>query len=85
MKLAVRDEIDGALGDVDVRIALPNDRLGGDDPANIVNRITVGRRHGVQVEQDDHVREHRWREVADAVATVYARILGTAAAPTSGS
>jgi phage replication-related protein YjqB (UPF0714/DUF867 family) len=83
VKQAVCCAIDEALGDVDVRIATPDDPLGGDDPANIVNRLTVRRRHGVQIEQDDAVREHRWREVAEAVAGVYARILGVA--PTPGS
>jgi phage replication-related protein YjqB (UPF0714/DUF867 family) len=79
LKHAMCRAIDEALGDagVDVRIATPNDPLGGDDPANIVNRLTVNRKHGIQIEQDDDVRDHHWREVAEAVSGVYARILGT--------
>ncbi len=80
LKHTVCCAIDEALGDIDidVRIAGPNDPLGGDDPANIVNRLTVGRRHGIQIEQDDDVRRDHWREVAEAVSGVYARVLGIA-------
>ena len=82
LKQAMRCAIDEALGDADadVRIAPPNDPLGGDDPANIVNRLTVGRKHGIQIEQDGDVRRDHWREIAEAVSGVYARIL-----PMSGS
>jgi phage replication-related protein YjqB (UPF0714/DUF867 family) len=79
LKHAVCSAIDEALGDagVDVRIAGANDPVGGDDPANIVNRLTVRRKHGIQIEQDDDVRRDHWREIAEAVSRVYARILAT--------
>ena len=34
-----------------VRIAGPDDPNGGDDPCNIVNRLTIGGANGVQIEQ----------------------------------
>jgi phage replication-related protein YjqB (UPF0714/DUF867 family) len=76
LKHAMCRAIDDALRDagVEVRIAEPNDPLGGDDRANIVNRLTAGRRHGIQIEQDANVREHHWREVAAAVSSVYGRL-----------
>jgi phage replication-related protein YjqB (UPF0714/DUF867 family) len=79
LKHTVRCAIDDALGDagIDVRIATANDPLGGDDPGNIVNRLTVRRKHGIQIEQDDDVRRDHWREIAEAVSGVYGRILAT--------
>ena len=87
LKHTICGAIDEALGDagVDVRIAGPNDPLGGDDEANIVNRLTVGRRHGIQIEQDADVRDRHWREVAEAVRDVYARVLSDAGRPIRGS
>ena len=45
----------------------PQDRLGGDDPANIVNRLTRRRAGGIQIEQDAAVRDDHWCAVAEAV------------------
>jgi phage replication-related protein YjqB (UPF0714/DUF867 family) len=86
IKHAVCGAIEEALpAGVVVRIAPADDRLGGNDPANLVNRLTVGRRHGLQIEQDDDVRELHWREVADAVSSVYAPLLQTGGVPHSGN
>lgn len=61
--------------DICVRVATPTDHYGGDDPDNIVNRLTWRRRGGVQIEQSAAAREHHGTAIADAVATVYARHL----------
>ena len=42
-------------------------------PENIVNRLANGSR--IQIEQALAVRERCWSEIADAVASVYRRIL----------
>jgi phage replication-related protein YjqB (UPF0714/DUF867 family) len=77
IKHAVCRAIDDALlgTGIDVRIAGPDDPLGGDDAANIVNRLTIGRRGGIQIEQDEVVRTDHWSEVAQAVSDVYANLL----------
>ena len=63
----------GVVGSgVDVHIAAPEDRVGGDDSCNIVNRLTIGRSNGVQLEQTLEVRTEHWCAIADAVADVYA-------------
>ena len=56
---------------IEVRIARPNENFGGDDPCNIVNRLSAGGGNGIQIEQCPHAREDRWRRIADAVAEVY--------------
>ena len=58
-----------------VRIAGPGDPVGGDDAENIVNRLTAGGQNGIQIEQGLDVREQRWEQIADAVASVYDRRL----------
>jgi phage replication-related protein YjqB (UPF0714/DUF867 family) len=70
LKLAVRDAI-RAKG-VDVRVATPDDLFGGDDPENLVNRLTIERAYGVQIEQSDDARDRHGLDIADAVADVYA-------------
>jgi hypothetical protein len=37
-----------------------------------VNRLTIGRSNGVQLEQTLEVRTEHWCAIADAVADVYA-------------
>ena len=58
-----------------VRIATPDDEFGGDDPSNIVNRLTAGGAGGVQIEQSLPARRDHGPAIADAVAAVYARWL----------
>jgi phage replication-related protein YjqB (UPF0714/DUF867 family) len=70
---AIDDALQGT--GIVVRPATPADRLGGDDPANIVNRLTVRRKGGIQIEQDDAVRCDHWLTVAQAVGDAYDRLL----------
>jgi phage replication-related protein YjqB (UPF0714/DUF867 family) len=73
-----------------VEIAGPGDPLGGADDANIVNRLTVDKHNGIQIEQQPHARagtvpgsnRPRWEAVAAAVADVYRVILTSPAALT---
>ena len=56
---------------IEVRIAGPDDEFGGDDPCNIVNRLSADGAGGIQIEQCPEAREDHWRAIADAVAEVY--------------
>ncbi len=56
---------------IEVRIAGPDEEFGGDDPCNIVNRLSAGGAGGIQIEQSPKAREDHWRAIADAVADVY--------------
>jgi phage replication-related protein YjqB (UPF0714/DUF867 family) len=69
LKRAVADS------DIPVRIADPSDGYDGDSPDNIVNRLTVGRGNGVQIEQSIEARTRFWKAIADAVASVYSQEL----------
>jgi phage replication-related protein YjqB (UPF0714/DUF867 family) len=68
-----------------VELAGLDDPLGGDEEANLVNRLTKDRRNGIQIEQQPSARTGtlpgsntpRWQAVATAVADVY-RLLLTA-------
>jgi phage replication-related protein YjqB (UPF0714/DUF867 family) len=60
-----------ARSNISVRIACPTDLFGGDDPHNIVNRLTAGGDNGVQIEQSLSARQSHWADIADAVAAVY--------------
>jgi phage replication-related protein YjqB (UPF0714/DUF867 family) len=73
LKFAVHEAIGGKLDGlaIDVRIATPDDLFGGDDPENLVNRLTIERAYGIQIEQGEDARDHGL-EIADAVADVYA-------------
>jgi phage replication-related protein YjqB (UPF0714/DUF867 family) len=83
LKRTIREEIKGATAGshIRVRIARRTDRFGGDDPMNIVNRLTRGGIGGIQIEQSGPARDGWWAAIADAVARVYADVFGC---PTSG-
>jgi phage replication-related protein YjqB (UPF0714/DUF867 family) len=74
LKEEIRAAIDGALpgSGIDVHIAAPEDHVGGDDGCNIVNRLTIGRTGGLQIEQTREARDGHWPAIADAVADIYA-------------
>ena len=57
-----------------MRIANNSDDFDGDNPRNIVNRLTAEGKGGVQIEQSRLARDKYWKEIADAVAGVYRRI-----------
>lgn len=68
--------IESALsGSVVVRVATADDQFGGDDPRNIINRLTIRSAGGIQIEQSLDARRDHGTAIADAVATVYARRL----------
>jgi hypothetical protein len=54
---------------LDVRIAGPDERYGGDDPDNIVNRLSPC--GGIQIEQGPSPRDDHGCAIADAVADVF--------------
>jgi phage replication-related protein YjqB (UPF0714/DUF867 family) len=60
---------------IPVRIADPSDNFDGDNPRNIVNRLTATGANGVQIEQSIEARDGFWEEIANAVASVYAEML----------
>ncbi len=74
---ALKEEVRCALvyatlgSGIPVRIAEPGEEFGGDDPCNIVNRLSAGGAGGIQIEQSLPAREDHWRAIADAVAEVY--------------
>ena len=67
----------GASG-ITVRVAGPADPFDGDNPNNIVNRLTAGGANGVQIEQSPEARDRFWKTIAEAVASVYRRKLAPA-------
>jgi len=77
LKQLVRQAISNALGGAagPVTIAQGGDALGGSAPANVTNWVTVGGCGGIQIEQSYAVRSQYWRDVADAVASVYGGLL----------
>jgi phage replication-related protein YjqB (UPF0714/DUF867 family) len=54
-----------------VRVATADDRLGGNDPRNVVNRLTAGGVNGVQIEQPFAARRDHGPAIAKAVVDVY--------------
>jgi hypothetical protein len=58
-----------------VRIAGPGEEFGGDDPCNVVNRLSAAGEGGIQIEQSLRARSRHWDEIADAVAAVYGPLL----------
>jgi phage replication-related protein YjqB (UPF0714/DUF867 family) len=77
LKGQIRSAIERAIvgSGIPVRVASPADEFGGDDPRNVVNRLTAGGTGGVQIEQSLPARRDHGPAIADAVAAVYARSL----------
>jgi phage replication-related protein YjqB (UPF0714/DUF867 family) len=72
-KVKIAEALTGALTGscIQVRIADPSEQYDGDNPRNIVNRLTACGTNGVQIEQSIEARERFWEPIADAVASVY--------------
>jgi len=87
LKQEVVDEVRLALAgsNIEVRIATASDDLDGDDPDNIVNRITADGHSGVQLEQSDEARDGFWQQIAGAVACVYRSKLNVKAFSAGGN
>jgi phage replication-related protein YjqB (UPF0714/DUF867 family) len=73
----LKHEVKGALevatsgSGIVVRVAGPDDVFGGDDPNNIVNRLTGGGANGIQIEQGPQARAGFGQAIAGAVVDVY--------------
>jgi len=78
LKEKVKEAIEIVVGsDFTVHITKPDEQFGGDDKRNIVNRLTAGGRHGIQIEQKKGPRVKYALSIADAVAEVYDSELGS--------
>jgi phage replication-related protein YjqB (UPF0714/DUF867 family) len=73
LKRRIARALEGVLAGsgLQVRIANRSENYDGDSPSNIVNRLTAGGDHGVQIEQSLEARDLFWQAIADAVASVY--------------
>ena len=73
LKERLREAIDRVLpARFAVRVALPDERYGGDDPSNLVNRLSPC--GGIQIEQGARPREDYGTAIADAVADVFRQV-----------
>jgi phage replication-related protein YjqB (UPF0714/DUF867 family) len=79
LKQEIKTEIEGKIAGsgICVRIASSNEGYGGDSRQNIVNRLTADGESGIQIEQSRQARSSLWQKIADAVADVYDRKLGS--------
>ena len=73
LKKRIATAIQGALAgtDIQVRIARGSEEFDGNNPRNIVNRLTEGGIGGVQIEQSSEARKDYWKQIAEAVAGVF--------------
>jgi phage replication-related protein YjqB (UPF0714/DUF867 family) len=92
LKRVLRAVISFAVAGAGLRVELAgtDDPLGGDEEANLVNRLTIDKRSGIQIEQQPSARAGtipgsetpRWQAVAAAVADVYRLLLTASPIPT---
>jgi phage replication-related protein YjqB (UPF0714/DUF867 family) len=71
---SIRAALIAAGSTIKVRLAGAG-KFSGNDPNNIVNRLTRSGKGGVQIEQSKAARDNHWQIIADAVAQVYRRRL----------
>jgi phage replication-related protein YjqB (UPF0714/DUF867 family) len=70
LKERLRDAVQQVLPQrLHVRVALPTERFGGDDPDNIVNRLSPC--GGIQIEQGPSPREDHGCDIAEVVADFF--------------
>jgi phage replication-related protein YjqB (UPF0714/DUF867 family) len=70
LKERLKEAIDRVLpAKFAVRVARPDERYGGDDPSNLVNRLSPC--GGIQIEQGPRPREDYGTDIANAVADVF--------------
>jgi len=71
LKLEIQQAIQNAIvgSGIRVEIATPKSPFDGDNPSNIVNRLSNG--NGIQIEQSKTARIYYWQQIADAVASIY--------------
>ncbi len=77
LKCDVKEAVEKATAGthLTVRIARPDEAFGGDDPDNIVNRLSSG--HGIQIEQSFPARSGFGLDVAAAVADLALPMVGS--------
>ena len=77
LKELLRKELEAALGDAagPIKIASKNSDKGGYSLANVANWVTAGGGGGIQIEQSSKVRDKYWKDVAEAVASVYSGLV----------
>lgn len=77
IKDMLRKSIKAALGGDagPVTIASQGNPKGGYSQGNVANWVTAGSSGGIQLEQSKLVRDKYWKDVADAVASVYAQLV----------
>lgn len=73
LRIMVRDAIAAAVdcGNVEVRVAAPDDPHRGTSPENVTNWLTSNGAGGIQIEQSLVVRERYWAVISDAIASVF--------------
>jgi phage replication-related protein YjqB (UPF0714/DUF867 family) len=69
--LAIRDAVAGSDITVELPDPIRDKDFNGDSLLNIVNRLTVDKAGGVQIEQSLRARSRHGKAIADAVANVY--------------
>ncbi len=73
-RAAITTKVGGS--NICVQVAGRDDHFNGDDPCNIVNRLTIGGKNGVQIEQSESARGEPYGDkIAEAVADVYRQLL----------
>lgn len=77
LKQKIAAALEGVLAGSGIRVRIANrsDRFDGDDPRNIVNRLTADGANGVQIEQSLEARDQFGGAIADAVTAVYSKEL----------
>jgi phage replication-related protein YjqB (UPF0714/DUF867 family) len=77
LKVMVKAAIVAALRnpEIEVTIVQPDDDSSGGSPHNVVNWLTADGMAGLQIEQSPIVRAKYWREVANAVISVYSQLI----------
>lgn len=73
VKRDLRAAIIAVIADPSIKVSIAgvNDAYNGDDPTNIVNWITTSGAGGIQLEQSLLARSNYWKQIADAVASVF--------------
>lgn len=77
LKDLLRQQIKAALGGNagPVTIASKNSDKGGRSLSNVCNWVTAGGSGGIQIEQSSKVRDKYWKDVSDAVASVFSGLV----------
>ncbi len=77
VKELVRDAIRETVGDRRLRVTIADagHSHGGHSGENFVNWLTAGGQGGLQIEQGPDARRRHWRELSQAVAQTFERLV----------